>query len=157
MNCQTIRKGTWTKQEDNKLLEIVRKTGPKNWRKIGKLMGVRIGKQCRERWHNHLDPQVDKTPFSAIENKLILTLHNKYGNKWATIAKHFEGRRANFIKNHWNIYLSKYKLRVKKLSLFQILLIVVYNDLDMVDGNEYNKIVAAYTSVMTTKIKKNKI
>ncbi|RYY81178.1 hypothetical protein EON63_15980, partial [archaeon] len=29
------------------------------------LRAGRIGKQCRERWHNHLNPDINKAPWTA--------------------------------------------------------------------------------------------
>jgi hypothetical protein len=48
----------------------------------------RAGKQCRERWFNHLDPSIRKTPWTEEEDQLILQLHAEKGNRWAEIAKH---------------------------------------------------------------------
>jgi hypothetical protein len=39
------------------------------------------------RWHNHLDPEINKDPITAEEEKMIFESHKKYGNKWAEIAK----------------------------------------------------------------------
>ena len=40
----------------SKLRELVSKIGKKKWSKIAKNLPGRIGKQCRERWFNHLKP-----------------------------------------------------------------------------------------------------
>jgi hypothetical protein len=55
-----IRKQAWTSDEDTKLLELVERHGPSNWSRIAAELPSRIGKQCRERWHNHLSPTVKK-------------------------------------------------------------------------------------------------
>ena len=43
---------------------------------------VRSGKQCRERWYNHLNPEVNKKPWSYDESLLLFESHRLLGNKW---------------------------------------------------------------------------
>lgn len=100
-------KGPWKEEEDAKLSELVEKYGPKDWSTIASHIPGRIGKQCRERWFNHLSPDVRKTNWTPEEDKIIIDAHSKVGNKWTNISKMLDGRPANAIKNHWNSTLLK--------------------------------------------------
>ena len=60
-----LKKGLWTEEEDSVVLEMVQRHGVGNikWSEIAERLPGRIGKQCRERWFNHLDTQVNKTDW----------------------------------------------------------------------------------------------
>ncbi|CAG8474427.1 58_t:CDS:2, partial [Scutellospora calospora] len=105
-NNASRRTGPWEPQEDEKLLEIVAELGVKHWKLIGIRHGLRDGKQCRERWHNHLNPDLTYGPLTPEEDEKILLYFSEMGTKWAVMSQ-LLGRPANLIKNRYYSSLSK--------------------------------------------------
>ncbi|KAG8072442.1 hypothetical protein GUJ93_ZPchr0006g44909 [Zizania palustris] len=103
-----LKKGPWTTEEDEKLMEYIQKNGHGSWRALPRLAGLnRCGKSCRLRWTNYLKPGIKRGKFTPDEENTILQLHSALGNKWSAIAKHLSGRTDNEIKNFWNTHLKK--------------------------------------------------
>ncbi|KAF4028264.1 Myb-like DNA-binding domain [Phytophthora infestans] len=93
-------KGHWTPEEDGKLRELVAE-GKKNWGQVASLIPGRTSKQCRERWCNHLDPNINKGSYTEDEDKIIVEMQAKLGNRWSIIAQQLKGRTEDAVKIRW--------------------------------------------------------
>ncbi|XP_010527183.1 PREDICTED: myb-related protein 305-like [Tarenaya hassleriana] len=104
------RRGPWTAEEDELLIQYVRVHGEGRWNSVAKLAGLkRNGKSCRLRWVNYLRPDLKRGQITPREETIILELHSKWGNRWSTIARSLPGRTDNEIKNYWRTRFKKKK------------------------------------------------
>lgn len=93
-------KGPWTVEEDARLKELVAEYGPR-WSVVAEKLPGRIGKQCRERYLNHLDDKIKRGPWTPQEDAILWEAHNARGNRWCQIAKLLPGRPENAVKNRY--------------------------------------------------------
>ncbi len=63
-------KGAWTAEEDALVTRLVSEHGLKKWSLIASHLNGRLGKQCRERWFNHLNPDIKKDNWTPEEDEV---------------------------------------------------------------------------------------
>ncbi len=107
-------KGPWSTNEDKLLKEWVDVEGPTKWSACAVRIPGRSGKQCRERWHNTLNPDVKKGEWTPEEDKVIFELQSSIGPKWTEIAKNLPGRTENSIKNRFYSTVRRMKINAIK-------------------------------------------
>ncbi|WVZ04279.1 hypothetical protein V8G54_025085 [Vigna mungo] len=119
-----LKRGTWTPEEDKKLVDYITRYGHWNWRLLPQFAGnlatkefgfkslllsglARCGKSCRLRWLNYLRPNLKRGNYTEEEKETIIKLHRHLGNRWSAIAAQIPGRTDNEIKNYWHTNLKK--------------------------------------------------
>ena len=121
MICPFRSRPQWQKQEDKKLKNLANKYTAKNlsvkWVVIADSLPGRTGKQCRERFHNHLVPKLKKGKWSEEEMQIILRWQAKLGNAWARIAEHVPGRSDNDVMNKYHSFMrTKQKRKAMRIA-----------------------------------------
>jgi hypothetical protein len=95
-----INRTPWEDHEDEILLQA-REDG-NSWPVIATLLPGRIAEAVRERYMNHLDPQLIKTEWTDQETLIMYEAQKRLGNKWTQIAELLPGWSENAIKNRWH-------------------------------------------------------
>jgi hypothetical protein len=148
-----VRKGSWTAEEDARLVELVSAAsafksagagasggassgdagggaGPAaaarvKWRDVAASLPGRLGKQCRERWFNQLDPAINMGPWSVEEDQKLLEAQRRHGNRYGATGTALAGTAQQVLR--LPVFLRKSRarhLRRKKSAIILITLVL---------------------------------
>ncbi|KAJ5653598.1 hypothetical protein N7490_000601 [Penicillium lividum] len=97
-----LRKGRWSKEEDELLLAAYKRLGPA-WKDIALLIEGRKDDQCAKRYNDILNPSArDRLKnWSAEEDQYLAAKVQELGHKWAAISAGLPGRPPLTCRNRW--------------------------------------------------------
>lgn len=106
-NSENPTNKTWSQNEDEVIIRWVNIMGNKNWTKCSKLLIDKTPKDCKSRWFTKLafeDRNLNSCNSSADywsqkDEILLLLFIRKFGTCWSKLAKFFENKSGNQIKN----------------------------------------------------------
>jgi hypothetical protein len=104
-------------QEDKELRKCVESIASDTvkWTVIAESISGRSGKQCRERYVNHLKPKLNVEGWTPVEDALLFQMYTSNGSKWAMMTKVLHGRTDNAIKNRLHHLLRRLDKDAAKL------------------------------------------
>jgi hypothetical protein len=111
MNFPIPRQGTlsgrraFTSNEDALLARIMADQPFLPWLQVASQIPGRSARQCRDRWVNYVCPHNKNAPWTQAEDAFLIAKVRDMGQHWAQIAKFFDGRSENNVKNRWYTYL----------------------------------------------------
>ncbi|GAB1321096.1 Myb-related protein B [Madurella fahalii] len=105
-------KGPWTEEEDERLIEAVRKHGM-SWSRVAQVVRSRNPDQCSSHWSQVLDPAINYCDWTPEEDAQLLHAVLTHGTNWTRIAaSHIPKRTTLALKNRY----STLRLRQNKLK-----------------------------------------
>ncbi|CAI0472718.1 unnamed protein product [Linum tenue] len=134
----------WRSEEDALLRSYVKQYGPREWNLISHRMNTplnRDAKSCLERWKNYLKPGIKKGSLTEQEQRLVIKLQAKYGNKWKKIAAEVPGRTAKRLGKWWEVFKEKQQREKKETN----------KTVEPVDETKYDRILENFAEKLVNK------
>ncbi|CAD8182481.1 unnamed protein product [Paramecium octaurelia] len=104
----------WTQEEEQMLKEEVENSKILKWHEIQFQIFMKSNgryfkkaKQCRERWNNYLDPQINRSNWKPEEDLCLMKLAQSEGLKWSKISYKMKNRTENQVKNRFKSLINK--------------------------------------------------
>jgi hypothetical protein len=99
-----IKRRGWALEEDAKLTDAVKKLG-KDWAAAAAMVPGRTKKQCRYRWIENLDPDINSGRWTAEEDAKLTVAVKEFGTKWARVAATVPSRSNIQCRHRWVTHL----------------------------------------------------
>ncbi|XP_047448138.1 snRNA-activating protein complex subunit 4 isoform X2 [Mugil cephalus] len=111
----SLKRGPWTKEEDQLLLSAVSRFGEKNWWKIRLEVPGRTDSACRDRYHDCLKEGMKRGLFDQQEKDLLQQLVDKHGvGRWAKIAAEIPHRTDAQCLREWRRLIRRPQQKAKR-------------------------------------------
>jgi myb proto-oncogene protein len=94
----------------------------------------RDAKSCLERWKNYLKPGIKKGSLTEEEQRLVIRLQEKHGNKWKKIAAEVPGRTAKRLGKWWEVFKEKQQREEKESN----------KRVEPIDESKYDRILESF-------------
>lgn len=127
----------WRAEEDALLRAYVKQYGPREWHLVTQRMNTtlnRDAKSCLERWKNYLKPGIKKGSLTEEEQRLVIRLQAKHGNKWKKIAAEVPGRTAKRLGKWWEVFKEKQQREQKENN----------KTVDPIEEGKYDRILESF-------------
>ncbi|KAF3449181.1 hypothetical protein FNV43_RR09909 [Rhamnella rubrinervis] len=127
----------WRAEEDALLRAYVKQYGPREWNLVSQRMNTplnRDAKSCLERWKNYLKPGIKKGSLTEEEQRLVIRLQAKHGNKWKKIAAEVPGRTAKRLGKWWEVFKEKQQREQKENN----------KTVDPIEDGKYDRILETF-------------
>jgi len=97
-----LKKGKWTKSEDEALIKAFKKHGA-SWQKVAGEITGRNEDQCSKRYTEVLNSDTKERlkPWSLDEDLILIDQVKKFGTKWRKISNFLPGRPSLTCRNRW--------------------------------------------------------
>lgn len=123
-------KNKFSPGEDKKIVELFKKYGDGYWNLISSCLYRKTAKQCKERYENYLNPNINKKVWTQEEDKLLMEKAKTLNLEWVKISPFFKEKTINQLKNRYEL-LSKQKKEAQPqndmLNYFDVFCDVGYN------------------------------
>jgi hypothetical protein len=92
--------GKWTSEEDAMLIEAVTELG-KKWVAVAAMVPSRTTKQCRCRWVEGLDPDINTRRWTAGDDAKLTDAVKELGKDWVAVAAMVPSRTNTQCRKRW--------------------------------------------------------